>query len=146
RHAVGQAHLEALACHLDDDGVAALCGGRLFELAIPGGDVVVELRLDPAREDAEATVFCGECGIPNDLAVERNDRREAGDLELVERTAGALESFGAVAAGDNDLRQKRVECTRDRISGGDSGIETDAWTTERLEDVDGSWLGEEPAT
>src|SRR5690606_18676112 len=101
---------------------------------------------DPACEDAEIAVFCGECGIPNDLAVEGQDGGEPCNLELIERTTCALESLGAVAPGDDDLRRQRVERARDGITGSDTGVETDAGTAEGLEDVDRAGLGEESAT
>ena len=44
------------------------------------------------------------------------------------------------------LREERVERAADAVAGGDAGIEADAGTAERLEDVDRAGLGEESAT
>ena len=143
--AVGQAHLEALARHLDDDGVArlGLCGRLGF--AVPRRNVVRELGLDPAREHAELSVFCCEGRVAHDLAVEGQHGRHARDLELVERAARALERLGAVTPRDDELAEQRVERSRDAVTGGDAGVEADAGATERLELVDAAGLGQKAA-
>src|SRR5690606_18892223 len=74
------------------------------------------------------------------------DGGHPGDLELVEGAAGALERLGAVATGDDDLRQQRVEGARDGVACGHAGVQPHAGAAERLEDLDRSGLGEESAT
>ena len=90
---VGQGDLDALARDLDDDRCAgSRRAGGLAELARPRLDVVVELGLDPARVDAERSPSSArERGVAHDLAVEGQHGRQAGDLELVEGAARALE-------------------------------------------------------
>ena len=118
--------------------------GRV-ELAVPRRDVVDELGLDPAGEDAEPAVLRGEGGVAHDLAVERQHGGQARDLELVEGAARALERLGAVAAGDDDLGEQRVEGAAHAVAGGDAGVEPDAGAAEGLEDVDRAGLREEAA-
>src|SRR5690606_8452646 len=79
-------------------------------------------------------------------AVKRQHSGEPCDLELIESTAGAFQCLFAVLTGDDDLRQERVECSGYLIACRDARIEADAGTPERLEDVDRTGLGKEPAT
>jgi hypothetical protein len=77
--------------------------------------------------------------------VERQHGRHARDLELVEGAARALQRLGAVAAGDDELAEQRVERAGDAVARGDAGVQADAGAAERLELVDASRLRQEAA-
>ena len=53
--------------------------------------------------------FGGERRVVDDGAVERQHRRHALDLHLVQRAAGPGQRLSRVGAGDDELGQQRVE-------------------------------------
>ena len=119
-----QRHLESLAADLDDDGLAwtgVLAG---FCCAGEGGDLVVEVGLDPAGEDREG--LGGERRITDDRTMERQGRGHAVDDELVQCTARARQCLGSGLAGDDQLGQQRVERTTDDGVRLDAGVDSDA--------------------
>jgi hypothetical protein len=74
--------------------------------------------------DAERVAAgAGERRIFDDLAMEREHGRHALDDELVESPTRARESLGAVAAGDNQLGDERVERPRHRLAGVIAAVE-----------------------
>ena len=125
-----QRHDDAAAVDLRDDlptlAAAARAGlrrglGRRVRL-----EAVVELGLDPPGMDPKVTVSGHERRVPNDRAVERQHCRDALDHDLVQRSSRSLQRLGAVGAGDDQLREHRVEGARYHRPGNDSRVEPHA--------------------
>ena len=143
---VRQRDLDAAARDLDDDRGAGRRPGGLAELARPRLDRVVVLGLDPAGVDRERVVALGrERGVAHDVAVEGQHGRQAGDLELVEGAARALEGVLAARARDDELREQRVEGARDLVAGGHAGVDAHAGSAGEAQHVHRSGRGEEVA-
>ena len=135
--AAGQHDLETLAADLDGDALALLGLVGLGAVAGVGLDLVVEVGLDPGRVDVERALAAGVGGadvrrVVDDRAVERDDGRHAVDDELGQRAAAALERLGAVAAGDDELGDQRVEGAGDRLAVLVPAVETYAGALRRL--------------
>src|SRR5699024_9104064 len=142
----GQADLDPAAVHLDDHGLAIL---GLLGLAGQrrGRQVVVELGLDPGGVHREGLlgVLGGEGRVLDHLAVEREDRRDALDVELGQRAAGALERLPAGGAGDDELGQHRVEGPGDLVPGAHPGLDAHTRARGHVVALDPAGRGHEAA-
>ncbi|GAA3290345.1 hypothetical protein GCM10020295_04560 [Streptomyces cinereospinus] len=86
-----------------------------------------------------------ERGVLDDRAVERDRGGHALDLELLQRTRGALEGLGAGAAGDDQLGQQRVPGRADHAAGLHARVQPHARPGGRVEAGDGTRGGQEVA-
>ena len=125
--------LQPLAADLDDerlprDGVTIGIDGAGVR-----GDGVVEAGLDPAGVHLERGAVVGrERRVAHDDAMERQRRRDALDLELVERPARPLQCLVAVLAGDDELGEQGVEVAADDIALAEAGVDAHAWPARRV--------------
>jgi hypothetical protein len=144
--ASGHRHLEALAAHFDDHGLAVgeVRHPRTARVRL---DPVVELGLDPAGVHGERLVGIGrsERGIVEDGPVERDRSGQTVHLELGQRAARPLDGLGPGRARDHELCQQGVEVLADDAALLDAGLDPDAGTTRRPEHRDRSRCRQEVA-
>src|SRR4051794_4930515 len=147
----GEHHLEPLAAHLHDHGLTLALFVGLRGVTAVGGDLVVEVGLDPLGVDVEGALT-GRIGrtdvgrVADDGLVEGDDRGHAVDDELVQRAARALQRLGPVAAGDDQLGDQRVERAGDRLAVLIAAVEAHARAARRVPGRQGARGGHEAGT
>ena len=78
----------------------------------------------------------GERGLGQDRAQKRQGGADAGDIELGQRPAGPLDGLDAIASGDDQLGQQRIELTADHAARLDAGVQPDPRPAGRAEPGD----------